>query len=230
MLDIYKNKGDLHTETAKTILGLNSKEWESLDKTLRKEKRTDAKAANFGLIYGMSAESFVDYAFSTYDLKLTLSQAKKYRDTFFKKYSRLLLWHDLTVKMLRKQKYVETLFGRKRHLPNIDSPDDLKRSDAERQGINSPIQGTAGQLTLLSLAVADRRFYYDRDKFWFVNSVHDSSLSLIKEEYVDEMVPKLKKVFENPLIDEYFGFELGVETPVDVETGDNWGEMQEYKI
>jgi len=228
MLNAYANNIDLHTLTAKTVLGVSNVEWENLTPTLKKEYRTSAKAINFGFIYGMSYEKFKDYAYRTYGLDMSLEEAKEVRIKFFNLYKGLLTWHKKYHTLAEKTGYVRTLFGRKRNLPNIFNKNDSKYFEAQRQAVNSPIQGTAGELTIF---VANILRIVLPEEVKIVNTVHDSLMLYIPTNKLDHYYKLIKYICENPPIDKFFNFnKYGVPFKVDMESGFNWYELKEVKF
>jgi hypothetical protein len=142
MLTAYENDQDLHAVTAANMLKLSLEAFYELDKDTQKKWRTRAKAGNFGLLYGMSAGGFKDYARNNYGVELTDKEAEDTRKLFFQTYPNLLEYHATYIAKGRKFGYVRTLFGRKRHTPDIHSSDNLKRSNDERVGINCVTEDT----------------------------------------------------------------------------------------
>lgn len=228
MMEVYKDNGDIHSLTAAKMLGVSLEEFKTLDKGVQKEARSKAKAVNFGLIYGMGAKGFMEYARIQYGLIVTLDESTKIRNLFFTTYPRLLDYHDEYIAKGRKFGWVRTLFGRRRRLPDINGNDDFKASNDDRVAINSPIQGTAGEFTIFSIALLHNRI---DPRILFVNTVHDSILFYIPDEILEESIPKLKYTCENLPTEQYFGKTLfgGIGMGVDVEVSKtNWQDMKEF--
>ena len=129
MLDAYSRGLDLHTLTAANMMRITVEEFKELPKDVQKLKRFQAKAANFGLIYGISAFGFKMYAKDNYKLILTDKEATEIRQLFFDTYSELPVYHATYKAKARKFGWVRTLYGRKRRTPDIDSIDDFKRGE-----------------------------------------------------------------------------------------------------
>jgi len=171
MIDIFNSGGDIHMATAMDVL---KKTKESIDKETRKK----AKAVNFGFVYGMFPPKFQAYALEKFDLKLKLSEAKDYRSGYFRKYKGLLPWHRRVEAFVRQNGFIDSIFGRRRHLPQAmperlqdctdcdgqdstcflcggtgyvsvgGSADEWVQREAVRQAVNSPIQSAGSDLLL----------------------------------------------------------------------------------
>lgn len=211
MLRIYREGGDIHTETARTLCGGEP----------TKEDRSKAKAVNFGFLYGMQAKGFVDYAFDSYGVVFTPAEAERYRDLFFQKYPRLLTWHSKMEQLCEANGGVSNLFGRFRSLPKIYSQHRWERNEAVRRAINSPVQGTASDL-LLSAAVQIQRELGSKYDLKIVGTVHDSILADIPAEFAEECVADIKRIMAHPDILDEFGIEFSLPIDSDVGVGP-WG-------
>jgi DNA polymerase-1 len=211
MLRIYREDGDIHTETAKTFTN-------GADPT--KEERNRAKAVNFGFLYGMGAKGFIDYAYNSYDAIFTLKEAQHYRELFFIKYPGLLPWHEKQRELARALGGVANKFGRFRKLPDIYSNDFKKRGSAERISINTPVQGTGSDILLCSAIQIDKEL--GKQGLSIVGSVHDSILGEFYEEDVEWMVPEIKRIMAHPKLMDEFGVTLKVKLDCDVGVG-KWG-------
>lgn len=211
MLKIYREGGDIHTETARTLCGGEP----------TKEDRSKAKAVNFGFLYGMQAKGFVDYAFDSYGVVFTQAEAERYRELFFQRYSRLLTWHDRMAKLCEANGGVSNLFGRFRSLPKIYSQYKWERNEAVRRAINSPVQGTASDL-LLCAAVQIQKELGPKYDLKLVGTVHDSILADIPEECAAECVADIKRIMAHPAALDEFGIEFSLPIESDVGVGP-WG-------
>lgn len=228
MQAVYQSGGDIHTTTAIKVLGLTEDDWAGLSKEDKKEFRNRAKAVNFGFIYGMGAKAFVDYAKNSYGVVITEAEAKVWRDNYFDLYPALEGWHKRCRKEVSEVGYVKTLFGRKRRLPDVWSRDEMKQGDAERQAINSPIQGTAGECTVQAMSILDNRL--DR-RVMIGNTVHDSIMLYVPNDIVHETALLVRDTCMDPLTMEYFGFNFEpVGMNVDIEVGPNWKELNAYNF
>lgn len=211
MLDIYHNNGDIHTTTAKLMTG---------GREPTKEERGKAKAVNFGFLYGMSARKFVEYAYDSYGVVFTRSEAETFRKLFFAKYSRLLPWHHEQELLCEALGGVSNKFGRFRKLPNIYSSDKFERSGAVRRAINTPVQGTGSDLLISAVTQINREFKDYGVKI--VGTVHDSILGEFREQDRDWIVPEIRRIMLHPQVLDDFEVELGVPLEVDIGVGP-WG-------
>jgi len=212
---IYQTGGDIHTETAKVVTSKNE---------VTKDERKKAKAVNFGFIYGMGAPKFQEYARDKFELKFSLDECKAYRRRFFDKYYDLPEWHDKQRKIARAFGQVRTYTGRVRRLPDVNSPEQGKRAEAERQAINSPVQGFAAEVTLMGAIGIRQKFSWDHVRV--VGTVHDSILMYIRRDMVEELAPKIAKVMENPPLFKKFNLDLPVPLKAEISVGP-WGSGEE---
>lgn len=228
MLDAYANGIDLHTLTACKLNGLTLEGFKALPADEAKTLRYHAKAGNFGLIYGMSAEGFQSYAQNDYGIEMTLDEAIKIRDTFFKTYPGILNYHDLYIQKARKFEGVRTLFGRFRHIDEIHDPSEYKRGEAERVAVNSPIQGSAAEITMLAIIMLRQRM---DPRVKIVNTIHDSIFFYVPDTILKSTVRIIKDTCAHLPTEMYFGRAIkGVTMAVDVEaTKENWKRMQAYE-
>lgn len=216
MQHAYQSGSDLHSKTTELLFGDTS----DLSHDEQKRKRTQSKSANFGFLYGMVAKTFIQYALG-FGLTLTQEESEKIREDFFKAYPRLLVWHEECKEFARQHGYIESPIGRKRWFDNINSRDFRKRSADERQAINSPVQGFGSDLCTSALADIVFSKELDHTRFNVLGSVHDAILFEIRDDYVDELVPKLKYMMEHPSIIE--GMEVPIPLVADVEVSQSWG-------
>ena len=164
-----------------------------------KEIRKKAKAINFGFLYGMWHKKFKIYARDNYGIEVTEQQAKESRAAYFDLYRGLLPWHRRQIKFVREHGYVTTLTGRKRRLPAaLAKRDSWERKQAERQAINSPVQGFAAEWNLM--AAVQLRDEYSRREVKIVGTVHDAILFRVRDEMTEEVVRRLLKIMERPAI------------------------------
>ena len=216
MQHAYQSGSDLHSKTTELLFGDTS----GLSHDEQKRLRTNSKSANFGFLYGMVAKTFVAYA-RNYGLNLTLEDSEKIRADFFNAYPRLLVWHEECKEFARQHGYIESPIGRKRWFDNINGYDFKKRSADERQAINSPVQGFGSDLCTSALADIVFSKELDHTIFNVLASVHDAILFEIRDDYVDELVPKLKYMMEHPSIID--GIDVPIPLVADVEVSQSWG-------
>ena len=207
MLDIYRNNGDIHTETAKLFTN---------GRAPTKEERGKAKAVNFGFLYGMQAKKFVKYALDSYGQVFTQREAEHIRDLFFAKYARLLPWHKEQEDLCEMQGGVANMFGRFRKLPLIYSANKWERASAARRAINTPVQGSGSDLLISAVTQINKEL---KGVAWIGATVHDSIIGECRVEDKDFVDETIRRVMKHPQVLDDFGVELRV--PLDVDIG--WG-------
>jgi DNA polymerase-1 len=193
---------DVHQATAAEVFGV------PLEKVTKDERRT-AKVINFGLIYGMSAFGLAQ------NLNLERATAQAYIDSYFSRYPGVKRFMDETREKARKDGYVETVFGRRLRLPEIQSGSPARRQAAERAAINAPMQGTAADLIKLAM-VAVQNFLDDSGlKTKLIMQVHDELVLEVPEDELAEVKEKVRGLMQDVA-------RLDVALIVDVGAGDNW--------
>lgn len=255
MINIYATGGDIHTNTAAGTLGINLskfKSWEGNDNPagdlgnlpglrdfLLKEgnsatiaqffdyKRFQAKACNFGFLYGMWWKKFKAYAKTDYGIDLTDEQAQEMREVFFATYPGLEDWHESTRKWVRDKGYVRALHGALRRLPSVHSDVDYIRQEAERQAINAPVQRFASDLGLIAMV----RLVRDADPEIIrpLMFVHDALVLEVKNEYAERAQGWVKFYMETPPLKEWFNLTPPIPIVADIAQGLNLGEMGKCK-
>lgn len=175
---------------------------------------------NFGFIYGMQAKSFRDYA-KGYGLDLSQEEAEDFRNKFFEAYPTLPTWHKKNINFAQSYGYVESPIGRKRFLRDIWSDDWVKRSSAERQALNSAVQGFGSDLCTSAMADIVFSDELDHSRARILGTVHDAILVEAEEGYAEEASKIIKKHMENPSI--LKGIKMEVPLVADGEIGKGWG-------
>ena len=216
MQHAYQSGSDLHSKTTELLFGDTS----SLSPQEQKRKRTEAKSMNFGFLYGMSAKTFVDYA-KGYGLNITEEESEGFRNNFFKAYPTLLQWHEDCKNYARANGYTWSPIGRKRFLPDINSSNFKLRGQAERQSINSGVQGFASDMCTSALADIVFSDKIDHDRCIVLGSVHDAILFEIRDDYVEEVAPIINRLMEKPSIIE--GIDIPIPIVADSEVAQAWG-------
>ena len=182
------NKGyDIHTATAAKVFKVDI---DDVDKDMRRK----AKTANFGIIYGISAFGLADR------LDISRTEAKQLIDDYFLSYPKIKNYTDSVIAFAREKGYVETLFGRRRYLPDINSHNSVVRGYAERNAVNAPIQGTAADIIKIAMINIFRRFKEENILSKMILQVHDelnftvlnSELEKVKSIVVSEMEQAVK--------------------------------------
>jgi DNA polymerase I-like protein with 3'-5' exonuclease and polymerase domains len=234
MIEAYQKGLDLHAVTGAKLGGVPVEEfltWKDSTDTavaeLFEKYRGNAKPANFGLLYGMSAEGFQAYAWTAYGLKLTLEEATTIRNAFFELYPGLIAYHDNQKAFVQQWEMVRTPLGRIRHLPTIRSRDRSVQSKARRQAINSPIQGCLSDMMLWAIARIEQEFTHD--EFQIVAMIHDAFIAYVDEDKVVERCKEAKAIMENLPFHEV-GWSPILKFPADAEYGDDLAHMQKLKL
>ena len=225
---IFHEGRDPHMETAAEMARKPAKMVEESDATGKTEWRKKAKGVNFGFLYGMGEDHFVEYAETNYDFSPTESEAHEYREAFFRKYPGLLPWHDRQRRLAHRYQGVNSPIGRVRHLPDVLSSDRRVQKDAERQAINSPVQSLASDFMLVSMVLLDDRL--PPRSAYIVGTVHDALLFLVKTAHVPIVVPLIKRTMEKDMVKavhKWFGFEVTVPIEAEVNVGPAWGIKEE---
>ena len=203
LINAFTQGKDIHRSTAAEIFGV------ALDE-VTSEQRRNAKAINFGLIYGMSAFGL------SRQLGIGRADAQSYMDLYFKRYPGVQTFmHDIREKA-KAQGYVETLFGRRLYLPDINSSNGMRRKAAERVAINAPMQGTAADIIKRAMIQLDQKLQNDPD-IVMIMQVHDELVFEVRSEKVAFYSELIKTQMESAA-------DLVVPLIVDVGQGTNWDE------
>lgn len=216
MLKLYALGQDIHMTMAMRMTGKPASQ-------VTKEERKKAKAVNFGFLYGMGWFKFTETAWSNYGVKVTEQEAKAFRRAFFDQFPALIPWHNRQRVLAAKYKRVESPIGRIRHLPDIDSPNEGVRHEAERQAINSPVQSFASDMCLYSLVRLTKIFHRLQLRSHSVGTVHDAINFEIPLDEVATAIPMIKYEMENLPLERDFGVVLDVPIVADVKIGMRWG-------
>lgn len=191
-----------------------------------KEARTKAKRINFGFLYGMYENKFIEKAKVDYDWYCTWNQAHGFRQGFFELRPGLLDWHDRCKKLARLDGYVTNMFGRIRRLPAIHSTDKEARSEAERQAVNSPVQGTIGDWK--SAGMVEINETIDKGQFRLCGEHHDALLGLVLKGQEDIVLPRVRQIMERPELLKTFKINMTVPMVADIAIG-AWGAGRPYR-
>jgi DNA polymerase-1 len=228
MMRIYQEGLDVYKETAATVMmGISLEEFSKLPEQTQKDKRQAAKAVVLGFIYGLMARNFKTYAKTLFGVEFTDAEAENIRAAFFAKHTGFAEWHRNTRIHVKKYKSVKSLFGATRHLPSIDAKDEWLMRAAEREAINSPIQGDSSNMGLIALDCIYNDF--DLNIVRPINFVHDALYFEIKTEYVEEYVSYLKWYMENIPIKQMFNVELPIPLVAEVEIGTSFADKKEFR-
>ena len=228
MLKIYRDGLDIHEITGQVVAGLDDLAWKTLDASIRKRKRGDAKPVNFGFLYGMWWRKFKVYAFTSYGVTFTDQEAEAIRTRFFVKYARLPIWHQRKIKEVNETGGVRALHGRRRSLPAIYSHDESKRKAVERQAINSTVQGFGSDLGVAALARLEAQIEVAQiDWFKPVGFVHDAAYAYVRKDKVKEGVETLVWAMETVPLEEWFGLKMPIPIVSEPDVGLSWGDKVE---
>lgn len=189
--------------------------------------RRNAKAINFGFIYGMYPPRFVQTAKKDYGWVLTLAEAELSKKNYFGLYRGIPTWHERTKKLAKIDGSVRTLAGRLRRLPGIWSTDRSVSSEAERQAVNSPVQGIIGDIK--SMAMVEIHETLPHDKLKVVGEHHDAVLMIVRTDAKAEVLPDVARIIKRPSLMDEFNIELDIPMDTDLEVG-NWGLGKVYPI
>ena len=203
LLAAFARGDDIHRATAAEIFGV-------APDAVSREQRRDAKAINFGLIYGMSAFGLAR------QLNIPRGQAAAYIDTYFARYPKVRDYMDATREAAHKQGYVETLLGRRLYLPDINSKNPQRRQASERLAINAPMQGSAADIIKRAMLAIDRELG-NRADLRLIMQVHDELVFEIRPEAAADLTPRIVALMEQAMT-------LAVPLIVDTGIGANWDE------
>ena len=204
MCDAFKQGKDIHTATAAKVYGVDEKD-------VTKEMRYKAKSVNFGIIYGQGAFGLAD------NLGISRSEAKDIIDTYKKQFANIQKYMDDTINFAREHGYVQTLVGRKRWLKDINSANFTVRGFAERNAINSPIQGTAADMIKLAMVRIHEEFKKNKFGSKMILQVHDELVFDALKDEAEVLKPIILDCMRKAL-------PLPNEVPVEAEIGmgENW--------
>lgn len=170
MIEAFREEQDIHAATAAKIYKIN------IDEVTR-EQRSKAKTANFGIIYGISVFGLAER------LNVDRKEAKELIDGYFENYPKVKVYMDESIRSARDKGYIETIFKRKRYLPDINSRNAVVRGYAERNAINAPIQGSAADIIKVAMIRIYKRFMDEGIKSKMILQVHDElNFSVLREE------------------------------------------------
>jgi len=200
----FNNNIDVHSATASEIFNVSLEDVTS-------DHRRNAKAINFGLIYGMSAFGL------TRQLGIARNEAQAYLDTYFKRYTGVKDYMDSTKELAKKNLFVETILGRKLHVTSINDSNGLRRQAAERAAINAPLQGSAADIIKKAMIDVDQWIGPENSDIRMIMQVHDELIFEVKKEFADDAINEIVNLMESSV-------ELKIPLIVDANQGTNWNE------
>ncbi len=205
LLEAFSAGKDIHAATAAEVKGVSIEEVTS-------EDRRRAKAINFGLIYGMSAFGLAK------QIGISRGEAQDYMNVYFERYPGVMQYMEETRLLATEQGYVETLYGRRLHLPEINARNAIRRKAAERAAINAPMQGTAADIIKKAMILVDKWIEEEGDdRVNLLMQVHDELVFEVKEDALEEVTQKVTELMEGAVT-------LDVPLVADSDFGDNWDE------
>ena len=202
MIEAFNNNEDIHKQVASKVFDVPMEE-------VTKEQRSKAKAVNFGIVYGIS-----DFGLSS-QIDVSKKEAKQYIEQYLEKYSGIKKFMDNIVEETKKIGYVETLFNRRRYIPEINSNNFMVRKFGDRAAMNTPIQGTAADIMKIAMIDVYKELQKRNLKSRIVLQIHDELLIETKEEEKEEVKNILKTCMENAIT-------LRVPLIVDLCEAKNW--------
>ena len=206
MLQAFKNGEDIHKQAASKVLGIPIEE-------VTKEQRSSAKAVNFGIVYGIS-----DFGLAE-QLGISRKKAKEYIEQYLEKYSGIKNFMDSIVEKAKEQGYVETLFHRRRYIPELKSNNYMVREFGKRAAMNTPIQGTAADIMKIAMVNLNKELEESKIDAKIILQVHDELILEAKIEDKEKAKDLLKKSMESAI-------SLSVPLEVEVSEATNWYEAK----
>ncbi|CDI46270.1 DNA polymerase I [Lactococcus lactis] len=207
LIDAFKHGADIHTSTAMRVFGIEKAE------DVTANDRRNAKAVNFGVVYGIS-----DFGLAR-NLGITRKDAKNYIETYFERYPGIKTYMENIVREARDKGFVETMSHRRRKIPDINARNFNVRGFAERTAINSPIQGSAADILKIAMINLDKALSARDFKSKLLLQVHDEIILDVPLEELDEIKALVKQTMEEAI-------ELAVPLKVDENTGKTWYEAK----
>ena len=207
LIEAFRHGADIHTSTAMRVFGIEKPE------DVTPNDRRNAKAVNFGVVYGIS-----DFGLAN-NLGISRKEAKSYIDTYFERYPRIKNYMENVVREARDKGYVETLFHRRREIPDINSRNFNVRGFAERTAINSPIQGSAADILKIAMIRLDQALRAGRFKSRMLLQVHDEIVLEVPANELTAIKTLVKEIMESAI-------ELSVPLKADESAGETWYEAK----
>ena len=206
MIHAFINGEDIHKQAASKVFNIPIEE-------VTKEQRSSAKAVNFGIVYGIS-----DYGLAN-QIGVSNKQAKEYISQYLEKYNGIKKFMDDIVEEAKEKGYVETLFGRRRYIPEINSSNYMVRQFGNRIAMNTPIQGTAADIMKIAMINVDKTLKNKNINGRILLQVHDELLLEVDNKDKDEAKNILKECMESAM-------KLSVPLEVEISEGNNWYELK----
>jgi DNA polymerase-1 len=210
MQEAFLKGKDIHVQTASTVFGVQESQ-------VTPEMRFRAKALNFGIIYGMGARGFSRSA------GIPFEEAQDFIENYFVQFPHIKQYMEDTIAFAKEHGYVETLFGRKRYIPEINSLVPQLRSQVEREAVNHPIQGLSADIIKVAMVNVAKQFGLKNPAVRLLLQIHDELLFEISDDILKETSLKIKQIMEQA---------VSLKAPLlcEVKTGKNWGELSNLNI
>jgi len=206
LYDAFKNGEDIHIRTAMLIFDKKAED-------VTKEERNIGKTINFSILYGQGAFRLSE------NLGISRKEAANFINIYFAKYSGISEYMESIREKCRKLGYAETLWGRKRTIPEINDQNKMVRANGERIAVNTTIQGTAADLMKISMIKIYKKFKEEKLKSKIIMQVHDELIFDVVLEEKDKVIKIVKESMEK-------GFDFNLQLRTSIKIGDNWGELQ----
>ena len=184
LIDAFNQGKDIHRHTAALVFGVK-------DEEVTPQMRSQAKAVNFGIIYGMS-----EFRLSK-DIGMSISEARDFINKYFETYTEVKTYMDEVVETCKKQGYVSTLLNRKRYIPTINDKNFMVRQQAQRYAMNTPIQGTGADILKLAMIEVDKALKEKNLKSQMILQVHDELIFDVFEDELEEVMSLVKEKMEH---------------------------------
>ena len=202
LINAFKNNMDIHTKTAMDIFKVT-------EENVTKDMRRQAKAVNFGILYGISPFGLAE------DIGISPKEAKKFIETYFETYPGIKDYMNKEIEEAHKNGYVLTIMNRKRTIEELSSSNYMQRSMGERMALNTPIQGSSADILKKAMIEIDEAFTKENLESTMLLQVHDELIFNVKNNELEKVKEIVKNIMENTI-------ELSVPLVVDIETGTNW--------
>lgn len=206
LIDAFNQGKDIHRHTAALVFGVK-------DEEVTPQMRSQAKAVNFGIIYGMS-----EFRLSK-DIGMSISEARDFINKYFETYPEVKTYMDEVVETCKKQGYVSTLLNRKRYIPTINDKNFMVRQQAQRYAMNTPIQGTGADILKLAMIEVDKALKEKHLKSQMILQVHDELIFDVFEDELEEVMSLVKEKMENCI-------KMDVPLIVEGNCAKNWCELK----
>lgn len=206
MREAFLNEEDIHKQVASKVFNVPLEE-------VTKEQRTAAKAVNFGIVYGISGFGLAE------QLGISRKKAEQYIEQYLEKYKGVKEFMDKIVEKAKEQGYVETLFHRRRYIPELSSNNYMVRQFGARAAMNTPIQGTAADIMKIAMIEVNKKLEEEKLNAKLILQIHDELLIECEIEEKEEVKKILKESMENAV-------ELSIPLEVEVSEADNWYDVK----